>query len=50
MEEDEGEEFRTGVDPGELELPVNIVQYQGVTLNIGTRQEETIYKLLFYLE
>ena len=46
MEEDEGEEVRAEVDSGQLVLPANIVQYQGVTLNIATRQQKTIDKLL----
>ena len=46
MEEDEGEEGGAGVDGGELLLPAHVVEYQGVALNIGTRQQETIYKLL----
>ena len=46
VEEDEGEEVLTGVDGGDLVLPTNIVQDQGVALNIGTSQEETIDKLL----
>ena len=46
MQEDEGEEVWAGVDGGQLLLPAHVVEYQGVALNIGTCQQETIYKLL----
>ena len=46
MQENEGEEVRAGLDGVELLLPADVVEYQGVALHVGTRQEETIYKLL----
>ena len=46
MQEDEGEELWAGVDGWQLLLPANIVKYQGVALNMGSSQEETVYELL----
>ena len=46
MQENEGEELGAGLDGVELLLPADVVEYQGVALHIGTRQEESIYELL----